>query len=193
MSKTNIIPEVILSLDWDFVTGDCNSYNKTNHCGFCASEKIGGRGTEDRLSSQWRNYMDRLLEIKMRRDVPVFVAECHASIMDLLPLCKGFPNVIDFDSHYDSYDSNPFIHCGNWIYHLKKLSGNYNCIESQPIRVGGFGAVFICKSSPWTPESMDSNFMYLIRNICKRTRTSPLFIGHRAKNIRKEYEKYLAK
>lgn len=181
-----IKPSKILSIDWDYITGDCAKYDINYfhpHCGFCKDKTISNRrGKSDKLDVMWEEKEERILKLKIS-NAPIFVAECHANILDLLNYCET-PIIYDFDSHCDKYDDLPFVHCGNWIYHLTKIGGE---VYYRPRKIGSIGAIFICHSSPWTPRSMDENFFRFIKKISKKTKSEIKFIGHRKVSLRNGY------
>lgn len=181
-------PNAILSIDWDYVTGDCAFYYH-HHCGFCqASSGINNRGNKNKLDVIWQEKQDRLLKLNLYKDTPIFVAECHANIMDIIEYFNKIPQVFDYDSHCDNYDSSPVLHCGNWIYHLEKLIGK-PLVMSRPRTIGKVGAIFICHSSPWTPRCMDEEFFKFINMIAEKTQADPRFIGHRKVSLRNGYRR----
>jgi hypothetical protein len=53
--------------------------------------------------------------------------------------------------------------------------------------------VFLCKSSPWTPAKLDNKFYELVNLISEETEGHPIFIGHRAPTLEKEYKTHLKK
>jgi hypothetical protein len=186
----NLNPSKVLSIDWDFVTGDCSSTTSSSihsHCGFCRIVKTYGcRGSRHFLDVVWKEKQDRLLKLRLHKSTPIFVAECHANIMDIIEYFDEPPSVFDFDTHYDKYDNASFLHCGNWIYHLELLGGS---VVSRPKSIDTVGAIFICKSSPWTPRCMDKEFFRFINRIVKKTQTEPNFIGHRKRSLKNGYKK----
>jgi hypothetical protein len=50
-------------------------------------------------------------------------------------------------------------------------------------------AVFLCLSSPWTPEERDGDFYRLVRTLALRSGTCPKFIGHSSDSMNKEYRR----
>lgn len=183
-------PSKLLSIDWDYVTGDCSEetdYCAHPHCGFCKGISIArGRGNKEHLDVIWEEKEERLLRLRVYKGTPIFVAECHANIMDIMESFEEWPEVYDYDAHHDAYDNDPRLHCGNWINHLKGLGGS---ILSRPRNIDRVGAVFICHSSPWTPRCMDKAFFRFINKISNKTQTSPQFIGHRRVSLRNGYGK----
>lgn len=190
MKTDKLSPDKLLSIDWDYVTGDCADEQEDfahAHCGYCTSRSISKvRGQKNYLDTTWEEKEERLLRLRMYKGTPLFVAECHANIMDLLELFEGVPDVFDYDAHHDKYDDEPYVHCGNWIYHLDNLGGE---VFSRPRLVHKVGAVFVCHSSPWTPRCMDEAFFRFIKKMSDKTEADPQFIGHRKVSLRNGYQK----
>lgn len=181
-------PNRLLSIDWDYVTGDCSveySGDPHPHCGYCKGYYGSkGRGHEKHLDSIWEEKEEKLLKLRMYSGTPLFVAECHANIMDLLEYYGECPEVFDYDAHRDKYDRDYFVHCGNWIHHLEQLGGQ---VFARPRVIKKVGAVFICHSSPWTPRSMDNAFFQFVHKVACKLQVEPRFIGHRQISLRNGY------
>jgi len=180
--------EKILSIDWDYVTGDC-SVDSDGHCGFCYNKEEYRKVTISPERS-WRRRYKILKDIKIKKGVPIYVAECHASIMEIIR--DDAYTVFDFDYHYDNYISYlDTLHCGNWI---KFLNNNGGIVYCEPERddVYNLSSIFICKSSPWTPVKMDRWFFMLILDIASKSLMAPTFIGHKAKELERDYNNFLS-
>lgn len=187
---------VAISIDWDWVTGDCSD---DGHCGFCPNGKLEGgvgiRGEPNQTYPRWQDNLSELREVVFPRGIPVYVAECHADIFGVLKAKIDERLVIlDYDSHYDDYDcEDKWLCCGNWItyadqlYDLKVVSRRDRSHRFTEIDTYNANMVFLCKSSPWTPKEMDKRFYELVRFISKQTKSSPTFIGHKAIEMEKEY------
>jgi len=183
----------LLSIDWDYVTGDCSIDQpgcRHPHCGFCEYIKTSRiRGAKNKFDIVWGDEKrDKLLKLKVNKGTPIYVAECHANIMDLIKQYKCPLEVYDYDTHYDSYDEDFRVHCGNWIYHLELLGGKVNC---KPSTIDKVDAIFICHSSPWTPRCMDEAFFEFIVKMTKKTKMEAQFIGHRQVSLRNEYKRFI--
>jgi len=179
----------VLSIDWDYVTGDCSvedEYGSHPHCGFCTYSSTRRRGSKYYLDNMWSDKKEQLLDLGLYQDTPVFVAECHADIMNIMEYFDTSPEVFDYDAHFDYYDTRDNLHCGNWVYHFEKHGGK---VHRRPREIGKVGAIFICRSSPWTPRCMDREFCKLIKEIAYRTKVEPTFIGHRKTSMRRLYKK----
>jgi len=175
--------QILLSIDWDYVTGDC-APEPQGHCGFCGYAP-GLRGSVEEMID-WEPRLAKLKKFFVPRNCPIYVAECHASIMEAMKSLVSTPHVIDFDTHYDRYDENSYVHCGNWIYHLEQIGGS---VDSRPkVVTKSIDMVFLCKSSPWTPATMDLEFIKLVKHYAKKSRTHPIFIGHEKEVLQKEYK-----
>lgn len=193
-----------ISLDWDYVTGDCIASGEA-HCGFCANavkDGVGQRGYSSYMCEDWKSRFTELCKLDYPTGTPFYVAECHADIFGILrsPI-GGNLCIFDFDSHYDDYpDEMSFINCGNWIAYARRLyklkvcsrknsnSLAFRCKISEA--KSDISVVFLCKSSPWTPDSLDNKFYELVRFISKRMKTPPIFIGHMAPKLAEDSEHY---
>lgn len=187
-----IKPSIILSIDWDYITGDCCNYIETyhSHCGYCKDIKeVNKRGIENKLNIDWRVKRDKLLNLDYINHSKIFVAESHANIISLISNCKK-PVVYDYDAHRDRYDTFQKVHCGNWIYHLEKLGGR---VSFRPTNIKDVGAIFICRSAPWTPKCMDNEFYIFIDELSVKTNSKVKFIGHKRTELKKEYKKLKSK
>ena len=174
----------ILSIDWDYITGSCD-IGKTC-CGYCKERRIYQdfkRGDEFKLMPDWRNRFREIIKIKLKKKTPIYVAESHANIMNHM---GENPLVLDFDFHYDNY-SKKMLKCENWIYYTELRGG---IVIRHPRDTPGINSVFICKSSPWTPESMDRYFYEMIKLLSINAGVEPKFIGHMGETLRKEYRHY---
>ena len=178
--------ENILSIDWDYVTGDCSMGND-GHCGFCYN-KEEYRKVKISPERYWRSRYSKLKKIKIKEGIPIYVAECHASIMEVIK--NDAYTVFDFDYHYDDYICYlNTLHCGNWIKFLNNNGGKVIC---KPNDVYSLSSIFICKSSPWTPKKMDSWFNTLILHIASKSLMAPIFIGHKANELERDYNSFLS-
>lgn len=189
---------VAISIDWDYVTDDCSGAD--GHCGFCANAEEGGVGIRGNMkdnATDWRERLSELRSLYYPEGIPVYVAECHAEIFGVLraPI-GGKLRILDYDAHYDDYPyEERFLSCGNWIkyarqaYNAEIVSRNDYGDDFNGTNAGSYDAnmVFICKSSPWTPKEMDRRFYELVRHVSRETGTSPIFIGHRAVELEREY------
>ena len=175
--------KTILSVDWDWVTGDCAPGGQDSCCGWCDDsirEGIGadgeGRGILRRVKKGWDARISEVLNAipaykDMCRSPRLWVAECHADILRIVdPYTTR--RIIHLDSHDDNETWSPLC-CGTWRNFLPK---------AVEVKIGmdpgdEFSSVFVCLSSPWTPAELDKEFWAFVRNISKKT-TNPQFIGH---------------
>lgn len=224
--------KTVLSLDWDWVTGDCARGRMCHyHCGWCKAhgQKLlhdnphFGRGampkkTEERNAAGKRfsafiEMLRRLQRFVPRRiGGPVYVADCHADIIEVLPINSL---VWTIDAHHDNGDTP--LHCGCWetvaaemlckVEHL----GFYNEVvtwpkgsvglsgvtevtrHSPPERLNKFNRridiTFICRSGPFTPRNYDHGF-----NMCLEVLNEGhvlTFMGHKATSLRRSYQAFL--
>jgi hypothetical protein len=162
----------ILSIDWDYVTGDCAD-GSHGCCGWCTpSPSKLSRGSNKLVAAGWITRLEML-----RRLIPVvegrlWVAECHADILRIVTPTQN-DTIIHLDSHLD--DADWFgLSCGSWRTFLPSGTN-----VEIPTTIGEFIDVFICLSSPWTPLSMDGFFWNLVTHFSKTMGSDPEFIGHR--------------
>lgn len=180
----------ILSIDWDYVTGSCDN---GGCCGFCTkSRNFLNRGSGHKREPNWRNRFNRLMSLDVSKTSDIYVAECHASIMEVL---TAVDTVFDFDFHYDSYNSGPFLKCENWIYYFIKMGGKV-ISQRQHFLIDilnevNIDKVFICNSSPWTPVAMDVKLFELINTYSKQVNFEPKFIGHAREILKVRYTNFL--
>lgn len=181
----------ILSLDWDYVTGNCQPAVGGTCCGYCGKgstqyrNNLSKRGKNKGVSADWEKRFNRLKNIQIEPDTDIYVAECHADIMQVIDNFYSPYEVMDFDYHYDRYVDGKLC-CGNWIYHLERLGGH---VVKKPFDIKCVDAVFFCRSAPWTPKSMDERFHELVYRYCIKSGVEPEFIGHMRKSLRKTYRR----
>lgn len=212
----------ILSLDWDWVTGDCSLKQRRRfHCGWCEAYGLSalgplGRGAKIRkadrgaVETRCAEFMQMLRRLQgytpSRIRGPVYVAECHADIVGVIPVGA---DVWTLDAHTDCGDLP--LSCGSWETLIECMHGRihrlgggvqsyvYPLGRTDPIRRelhiwGGdavrkfcrvVDAVFICRSSPFTAEEYDGYFNEAL-SVLKEGH-GLTFIGHRAKELQRGY------
>lgn len=237
MSRWKKTGKRVLSLDWDWVTGDCANHRMCHaHCGWCDAHGVNGirmgprkgRGrsirrklhkaaVEDRYWD-FIGMLHRLQNFNPRRiQGPVFVAECHADIMNILSMGT---DVWTLDAHHDC-NSGTGLHCGSWesiaqsihckIHRLGYHTEVVDTICGLPVttwhtghsEIATYGAeavrrfcrrvdaVFICKSSPFTPEEYDQHFNSALAVLAKGNELK--FIGHKAVSLKRSYRAFRRK
>lgn len=187
INRSNFLsPNRILSIDWDYITGDCYRSSCDAHCGFCTASN-STRGSESFLDVVWEEKERRVLGLNIPKGAFTFVAECHASIVEIFKYFDGKLTIYDYDSHYDYYNSSEILDCANWIHHLSLQNGGE--VLSRPRKIKDVAAVFLCLSSPWTPRSMDDRFFEFIHKLYKKTKVLPIFIGHKKCELTEGFEK----
>lgn len=181
-----------LSIDWDFVTGDTSDNSSgVRCCGFCQTPDspgpfgpVGGRGAEKYLKPHMEDRFELVNSFSIVSGAPVYVAECHASIIDALERFKEQSYIAHLDSHHDEWDENGLtVYCANWVHFARRAGHKVKRYESKDFKIISkkYHGVFICLSSPWTPQSKDREFFKLITHTCYKAKTLPVFIGHRSK------------
>jgi hypothetical protein len=176
----------LLSIDWDWVTGDCCSRCEHSCCGWCKpcqGKSQDERGSYENLYTGWH---DRIKKLKSLRYLEgnLWVAECHADI--LITLHPGIiGTIIHLDSHRDDEDRMSLC-CGSWRNYLPKTIEVITKLDSDT----RFHDVFVCKSSPWTPKRLDRNFYELISYISDAMNIYPEFVGHKYIELEKEWDKF---
>jgi hypothetical protein len=193
----------ILSLDWDFFTGDCLAdFAPVSACDMCSWSKCGvpwhtergllrgdstcvtneGAGT-DVLKALHRYKISKRYFVNAK----FLVAECHASIYSYL---RKADCVINFDWHPDD-SSDHMLTCSSWARLAEKRKrvdyrwvGNF-LIKPLPTH---FDLVFFCISYPWTPPELDSLFYHNVKVLSNATGGPPLFIGDAAKEMKAAYK-----
>ena len=192
-----------LSLDWDYVTGDWALYPGRNHCGFC-QPATWGRGTKAtgpsaraRFSTyreHWQGVLGQLSDYTgPKPGAPVYVAECHATIMHVIHK-HNVRTVYDMDTHTDDAAGGNPLCCNNWIrFALRSncsVSSVYCEFPNEVRRPIHTDVVFVCRSSPWTPAHMDAYFWWLIRVFENKSGTRARFIGNRHEVLENEYRTF---
>lgn len=181
----------LLSIDWDWVTGDCAD-GKHGCCGWCApSQRKFSRGSDRLVAPGW---VDRLEALYAMAPVEpggnLWIAECHADILRVVDP-DDMTDIIHLDSHLDDADWCA-LSCGSWRTFLPVGIGVTMPAAKRgghrPVTVGNphadlaklaFHDVFVCQSSPWTPSSMDHLLWDLVGHLVVLMGHNPGFIGHR--------------
>jgi len=181
----------MLSIDWDYVTSDC-SFLGHSCCGWCKRlPRACGRGDAVEYQpkfSAWRKRLAVVYGLKVKRNAPIVVAECHADIM--VPIKRGKYEgelcIYDFDAHCDSYDCGRLC-CGSWINYAERVGPTVTIGPPVVDQIGMADVVFLCRSSPWTPAEMDGEFYRLVRRFSEKANRWPRFIGHQLNELREGY------
>jgi hypothetical protein len=168
---------MILSIDWDWITGDCAD-DSHGWCGWCTppSRKLS-RGSPKLVAKGWLTRLEMI-----RQATPVdpggnlWVAECHADILRMVRPDEE-TEIIHLDSHLDDADFCG-LSCGSWRTFLPKGTTSIWASSEEAVKAN-FHDVFICQSSPWTPASMDKFFWDLVYHFSTIMGVDPEFIGHR--------------
>lgn len=189
----------VYSVDWDWFTGAPSDVScAPKLCGWaCVWSKTPGDATARppgtlRAAATTTDRMQPFLAAaRIQPGAEFYVAENHAQIVDLL---RAGDSVLDWDHHCDEYhDPKGALTCATWrrfgvargAFMLNRLEPSGDLIAS----VADAACVFLCRSSPWTPQSADARFYQLIQAIAARA-TAPRFIGLRAPTMRRAYAKH---
>lgn len=168
----------LLSIDWDWVTGDCADLSGHGCCGWCApSPRKVSRGITKLVAEGWWSRLESLRAISPAdMGGGLWVAECHADILRIV-MPDEEANILHLDSHMD--DADWFgLSCGSWRTFLPQGT-TVEAIGTDQLGKKEFHDVFVCQSSPWTPASMDKFFWGLVQHLSEVMGRDPEFIGHR--------------
>jgi len=195
----------VLSLDWDYFTGDRRSMETCDPecCGWCPGERYRCERKHAHRGLLKRRRAAKYLALRAwdMEGAKLVVAESHGSIVPTLHRFHKEVDIFDYDRHDDCCYHAPggmipsFPACYNWIdvargrghrVYQKKLG----TISSRH-RKGPIDLVFLCKSSPYTAEEDDGKFHELIRKLESLTGMRATFTGHRAHQLRKEYRRWV--
>lgn len=189
--------DAILSIDWDWVTGDCGSGDIC--CGWCRPDNkrdTKGRGDNTELSKEWLEKYSYLMtqDFSSCHQVQLFIAECHADILRCIDATEN-KTLVHLDSHHDMW-AGQALSCASWRYYLPK-NIEVKFVNNSPLAFQSFKnesfeykQIFICHSSPWTPAELDNQFYALVDRIfhsCTGRLSEPKFMGHRFKELLKNY------
>lgn len=186
--------DVLLSIDWDWITGDCAPGGQDACCGWCDDplRPLNGRGIERRMMLGWDGRLQRVLDAVRhsanrqyihRTSIKLWVAECHADILRIVSP-GSMREIVHLDYHDDD-DTWFQLCCGSWRTFLPKSVIVTRVLEPE----ADFHSVFVCLSSPWTPAGMDKEFWAMVKALSDLT-MKPEFIGHRKNELRNAWLKY---
>ena len=190
----------ILSLDWDWFTGDCSDEGGCCgwSCGWAADARNRGNTTpEDELPRNPHCRTATLLKHPFTIGT-LIVAECHASIVAHL---QAEDCITHLDYHSDEGPKGNFdadgknkLRCGNWVTYAKERHPDVKVayyFNHPPINYAThYDVVFICKSSPWTPPRYDGVLHKLIHDLSGRAGMVKWY-GHRGGELRREHRCFL--
>lgn len=188
------MPMQLLSIDWDWVTGDCADFrNGGSHgcCGWCTpTPRALSRGNKRFLNPDWKSDLNRLYkitpEVNKYSKSNLWVAECHADILRIVEPDTTY--IIHLDSHSDDNASFPLC-CGSWRVFLPE--GIVVLSEAEDLTKIIFSDIFVCHSSPWTPPSLDPMFWDLIAHLTGIMAREPEFIGHKRSDLKHQWDTYI--
>jgi len=191
-----------------------------SHCGYCA--RYHSRGLKNRpiefIACPMITEEDVLRTIRI--GTPIYVAESHASITDLileLEIEVSGLFIWNVDHHADDVNYHPDVgyngnhlkpepltmhctECGTWADKLQDLGATYSWIVADCLGKGPSyeflpynpDVVFVCKSTVCLHRSGNRPWHTFLSNLGKRAFDGKLkFIGHRAKELRRQHELHL--
>jgi len=156
------------------------------HCGFCR----GLRGKKFKAARRFVQPTDAppmdVSRLGCRVEVPsketvmalipprteVYVAECHAEIVNLVKtLGRIQPIIVDLDHHIDDVRDGCRLNCSNWI---NKVPATYKRLVTFPLpRTPDI--TFLCKSTPYTPKEADRYWDDFLKLLEERGATLKFF------------------
>lgn len=175
----------LLSIDWDWVTGDCSDRMNHGCCGWCDPPPWNLARGVCNPHNGWEKRIKSLQALTFH-DGRLYVAECHADILRIVD-STSMDCILHLDSHYD--DSGAMLCCGSWVSFLPKRVKTKRFRKSDELPSDLlFSDVFICHSAPWTPPALDDFFWGLVKMVSDRMGTDPEFIGHERQSMMKAWE-----
>lgn len=178
------------------------------HCGFCKDEDSEwfSRGFRpSTLDCDPKVSTERVLKSIGGR-VPVYVAESHASIVEVIDrhltlfgTTYDDVEVNNIDHHSDDVNwlSDDDINCGSWAYVLQERGITYRWINDSIKDLEWFlsmrpDVVFVCKSTCCLHRSGDKQWLKFLVDLDSIAEDRRLmFMGHRSYELRKRYWHYL--
>jgi len=191
---------IVLSIDWDFVTGDCST--EAACCGRCRPiNRNFPTHYHSRLPvsprkkcTGWGSRLMRINGLKVRRGAEIYVAECHATIEYVLRRYESSV-IYDYDSHWDADPGISGTNCGSWVTTARRrghlVTGGrhpkscYMAGETPTPKDPKEPAdlVFFCQSSPWTPRTADGEFASLVKAFARKAKSGIHCVGHAKKRL----------
>jgi hypothetical protein len=181
------------------------------HCGHCVSEADGIASNRRPTTFIARSIVtqEHVLR-KIPSGTPIYVAESHASILQLIVDLKVDVNELEIwnvDHHSDDLDSilgrmspipGMLTDCATWASVIQDMGATYRWI----VDYGEKGAyeflpddpnvVFVCKSTVCLHRTGDRPWHKFLRDLKDRAADSDLrFIGHRAEELRRRHLMHL--
>lgn len=163
-----------ISLDWDFVTGDCRKPGNHNrcimNCSGCGDTGNIGRGN---IGSGYTSWKYKLEQVK-KYIVPSILFDCivrdnHGDIFQFL---KPGDEVLNYDYHTDDYEyidgvQEDNIYCWNWVNHCDrndiKVTSCYSTDDLCLIDKSKIYNLFVAWSTPYTRQDLDGHlFRFLM-------------------------------
>ena len=188
----------VLSIDWDYYTGDCQSCHMEQcfSCSWaakCGIETSNGCGRPESDAHFVLSSIEPIV-FKKIKNAKLIIAECHA---DIVRFIRKKAVVVNFDAHGDEEELDHGLNCGNWGTYCKKYKdikyirisplSTYNYMHTSHF----FDLVFMCLSKPWTPQYCDHFFYDLVFKYSNVTGSNPSFVGPARYEMSREYKKVI--
>lgn len=222
-----VAPSFVLSIDWDFFVGDSSQELPCKLCRWSCDKQTNWqpelRENQTKKKAPSEKVVADIFQSPVINqfwwhrweDVPVVVADCHASLYKLLPESSFIYNI---DHHMDTdpmewgYNQGPLT-CATWAtkaINLKKCL-YYWCYDIeipsvgkpklwlQPYRKSAAvecpwrrhqpNLVFFCLSSPYTNPVYDDYFYKAVHDLCTAIvgNPGPQFVGLGACSMKRKY------
>jgi hypothetical protein len=160
---------VWISLDLDYLTGDCRIPGKPQaqcawQCGGCVGRGRGrGEGGQERDDALAE--FERIRQWLMTLDIagPVVVRDCHADIVEWL---RPGDVVLDWDEHCDAENYTGQLDCGNWITLAQANGAVVKERRGMPLpEITSPVHLFIAVSTPYTSTVCDQALLDMLAEI----------------------------
>ena len=162
-----------ISLDWDFITGDCRVPKQANRCTSnccdCSDTGVIGRGDNQVGFATWQERLD--ITSAVIKDLHIsncVVRDNHGEIMQFI---KRGDIVYNYDYHTDDYDSDlqSPVSCWNWVNYCEKQDIKvYNCYTLEELKLLSKSRkyrMFVAWSVPYTRSDLDGHLFRFLMNM----------------------------
>lgn len=168
-----------ISLDWDFITGDCRKNGEANRCTAnccdCSDTGIIGRGDHntDSIHKDWDARLEYTTMMFSKLNiVSAVVYDNHGEILKFL---KRGDTVENYDYHTDDWDTKEVLAapaCWNWVNHAARsgitVHYYYNTGDLRRLDPLRDYRLFVAWSVPYTRPDLDGHlFRFLMGLGCE--------------------------